>query len=185
LSKINYSNNLEYAPLTQQHTQHRCKKEAEVFFQKAWNGVPALAVTLTFKLAGMLKNSSHCIRCSRDNLIKSVGQFRREINFLVYGKTTCNRYKNVRLGFLNAYEGISRDHPHSHILLEIPKHKTAEEMFAIVESSAARTLLVDKQIRIEKTFSNGWQSYILKQKDKLDVTQDIDWENYTPPRVSI
>ena len=133
----------------------------------------AIAVTVTFKptrAGGSV---------SPDTARDAVRHFSNQMNQKAYGRKFKQRAR--RLDFIPVMEGgqgVGEKHLHCHIQLEVPDRWSMESWIRTAEYSLRKIRCVgSEQCKVLPVTDSGWQSYMLKARDKTSFADAIDVTN--------
>jgi hypothetical protein len=151
------------------------RKELLEWLKREWRGVDYYAGTITF---GRHDTPRDLIRRVLKGMLKTM-------NEKAFGKKAVRRHGR-KLGFFAVYEGMGRNYPHCHFILEVPAHEDEIEFESklrrcLENSTAIESIDIQKPEGQEKN-AGGWLSYLLKRRDKTDLLSDSDFELMSIPR---
>ena len=105
--------------------------------------------------------------------------FKNKLNSKLFG----NGYRrfNKQIQMLVVREVSSNRRHHLHCIIEQPQRIGFKEFSDLIESVWRSTDFGYEKIHIEKPFSqlreDGWLSYIMKDRTKVDLNTSVDWIN--------
>ena len=113
-----------------------------------------------------------------DNIKSSINtkHFLNRVNQKVF-KNSFHRYGKQLKSFV-VMEGTSTTKRHHiHMILEQPNRYSFDEFKEVINQSWSKTKWGYHHTDIQQMSDNGWLHYLLKDRTKVDLLSDIDWEN--------
>ena len=86
-----------------------------------------------------------------------------------------------RLPVIPVLEGINGHRLHYHLLIDLPEKVGLEEAYPLFVTEWIQTQWGYGQVNIQQNVDDGWLDYITKLRDKIDVSEAIDWMNLHYP----
>lgn len=154
---------------------YRYRKEIYDFLTNV-KFINPLSITLTEKNT----NPQNPIYGDRkiDNIKSSINtkHFLNRVNQTIF-KNSFHRYGKHLKSFV-VMEGTSTNKQHHiHMILEQPNRDSFDEFKEVINQSWSKTKWGNHHTNIQTMSDNGWLLYLLKDRTKVDLLSDIDWEN--------
>lgn len=134
-----------------------------------------LSVTLTEKkfIVGMNFNK---FKNDRIRSSQNTKHFLNRINQSVF-KNSFHRYGKRLKSFVVREFSSHTKQPHIHMILETPNRFSFDEFKEVINECWWRTKFGYHHTDVRKMNDDGWLDYLLKDRTKIDLMKDIDWEN--------
>lgn len=147
--------------------------------------VPERTLALTLNFRQRIKNGE---KLRQEIAEETVRRFKNALLRKVFGSRRASRLTDeYNLKFVSAYEGkASREDGtalHCHALLEVPTGQSVEAWQKLCAEQWTKLEWADpKNYRFDVCWSDGFSTYVLKNRTKDDWKESIDWKLfYLPP----
>jgi hypothetical protein len=119
-------------------------------------------VTLTIR-----RHDGKGFAVNEEEMGKAVRHFLRLLNVHLFKRSRVNRGWAIGTAVVIDW-GPLGDHPHAHLLLEMPRGQTFESFAELIQRAARRTRLFARQMQIAPYRDIGGSRYLLKHgKDRM------------------
>ena len=134
-----------------------------------------LSVTLTEKKYFIGKDETKCWN-DKIRSIQNTKHFLNRINQYTF-KNSFHRYGKRLKSFVVMEVSPHTKRPHIHLILEKPNRLHFDEFKEVINECWSKTSFGYHHTDVRKIYSDGWLDYLLKDRSKIDLMSDIDWEN--------
>jgi hypothetical protein len=113
-----------------------------------------------------------------DNIKSSINikHFLNRVNQKVF-KNSFRRFGKCLKSFVVMEVSPLTKRHHIHLILEQPDRYSLDKFENVINQSWSETRWGYNHTHIQTMYDNGWLFYLLKDRTKLDLLSDIDWEN--------
>ena len=102
--------------------------------------------------------------------------FLNRINQTIF-KNSFHRYGKRLKSFVVMEQSSIGNQPHIHMIMEKPNRFSVDEFTEVINQCWSKTNFGYQHTDVRKIYSDGWLDYLLKDRSKVDLLSDIDWEN--------
>ena len=107
---------------------------------------------------------------------RNTKHFLNRINQSIF-KNSFHRYVKRLKSFVVMEKSSIDNQPHIHMILDKPNRFSVDEFTEVINECWSKTNFGYQHTDVRKIYSDGWLDYLLKDRSKIDLLSDIDWEN--------
>ena len=135
-----------------------------------------LMVTLTFK-----KRTAKGFRITHTSAEKGLTYLLRRINCALFGKRKTNNGWSIACAAI-VDPGRYKTHLHAHVLFSAPEGVSVENLRDLIEESAQRVRILDRQRHFSRYYSAGGAEYLINHGTDRMVVSLLSHANHRPLR---